>query len=130
MIATEFERAKQILLEHKEQHNELAKLLMEREVIFTEDVERIFGPRPWKSRTDILMEEEALKLADQRTRQLEAEAAANANANANNEDNANANANANANNEANANTESEAKANANANANTENSDKAEENKPS
>ena len=90
MIATEFERAKQILLEHKEQHNELAKLLMEREVIFTEDVERIFGPRPWKSRTDILMEEEALKLADQRTRQLEAEAQAKTEAEANADAEANA----------------------------------------
>ena len=96
MIATEFERAKQILLEHKEQHNELAKLLMEREVIFTEDVERIFGPRPWKSRTDILMEEEALKLADQRTRQLEAEAQAKTDAGANADAEANAAAEANA----------------------------------
>ena len=63
---------------------------MEREVIFTEDVERIFGPRPWKSRTDILMEEEALKLADQRTRQLEAEAQAKTEAEANADAEANA----------------------------------------
>ena len=33
----------------------------------------IFGARPWKSRADILMEEEALKLADERARKLEAE---------------------------------------------------------
>ena len=41
-------------------------MLVDREVIFTEDVEHIFGPRPWKSRADVLMEEEALKLAEER----------------------------------------------------------------
>ena len=63
-----------MLREHAAKHNELADLLVEREVIFTEDVERIFGARPWKSRTDVLMEEEALKLAEERTKKLEAEA--------------------------------------------------------
>lgn len=54
-------------------HNQLADLLVEREVIFTEDVEHIFGPRPWKSRADVLMEEEALKLAEERGKKLEAD---------------------------------------------------------
>jgi cell division protease FtsH len=35
----------------------LANLLVENEVIFTEDVERIFGKRPWVSRMDELMNE-------------------------------------------------------------------------
>lgn len=74
LISEQYERAKRLLSENAAKHNELANLLVDREVIFTEDVENIFGPRPWKSRADILMEEEALKLADERTKKLEAEA--------------------------------------------------------
>ena len=66
IVAEQYERAKTLLREHAAKHNALADLLVEREVIFTEDVERIFGARPWKSRTDVLMEEEALKLAAER----------------------------------------------------------------
>lgn len=73
LISEQYERAKRLLTENAAKHNELADLLVEREVIFTEDVERIFGPRPWKSRADILMEEEALKLADERAKKLERE---------------------------------------------------------
>ncbi len=47
IIATQYERAKQILRDNAEKHQQLANLLLEREVIFTEDVEQIFGPRPW-----------------------------------------------------------------------------------
>lgn len=57
IINEQFERAKQILLEHKEGHHQLANLLIEREVIFTEDMEHIFGKRPWTSRADELMQE-------------------------------------------------------------------------
>lgn len=66
LINAQYERAKQILREHAKQHNELADLLCEHEVIFAADVENIFGPRPWKSRADIILEEspeEATKLA-------------------------------------------------------------------
>lgn len=73
MITEQYERAKRILSENASKHNQLADLLVEREVIMTEDVEHIFGPRPWKSRTDVLMEEEALKLADERAKKLEHE---------------------------------------------------------
>ena len=52
MIAEQYERAKRLLQEHKEGHAELAKILMEREVIFAEDVEKIFGKRPWASRSE------------------------------------------------------------------------------
>ena len=52
MINQQYERAKELLCEHKEGHAELAKLLMEREVIFAEDVEKIFGKRPWTSRSE------------------------------------------------------------------------------
>ena len=52
MITAQYERAKALLLEHKEGHAELARILMEREVIFAEDVEKIFGKRPWASRSE------------------------------------------------------------------------------
>ncbi len=55
MIAEQYARAKDILSKNAEGHAALAQLLVEREVIFAEDVERIFGPRPWTSRTEELM---------------------------------------------------------------------------
>lgn len=58
MINEQYERAKKLLSEHKEGHNELARLLMEKEVIFAEDVEHIFGKRPWASRSEEIMASE------------------------------------------------------------------------
>ncbi|MCR5849649.1 MAG: ATP-dependent zinc metalloprotease FtsH [Bacteroidaceae bacterium] len=55
MIAEQYARAKDILAKNSEGHAALAELLIEREVIFAEDVERIFGPRPWSSRTEELL---------------------------------------------------------------------------
>lgn len=52
MINEQYERAKRILSENKEKHAQLAQRLVEREVIFAEDVEEIFGPRPWSSRSE------------------------------------------------------------------------------
>jgi len=52
IIAEQMKRAKQILKEHADQHHELAEMLVEREVITHEDVERVLGPRKWKSRGD------------------------------------------------------------------------------
>ena len=66
MVNEQYDRAKRILSEHKEGHNALAELLITREVIFAEDVEKIFGKRPWVSRSQEIMgigmeEEEASK---------------------------------------------------------------------
>lgn len=62
MINEQYARAKALLQEHKEGHNLLAQLLIDREVIFAEDVEKIFGKRPWASRSEEIMaaEEKAL----------------------------------------------------------------------
>ena len=57
MIETQYARAKRLLTEHSEGHAKLSQLLVEREVVFAEDVERIFGPRPWVSRTEELLDE-------------------------------------------------------------------------
>ena len=61
IINEQYERAKNILRENSIGHNKLAELLIEREVIFAEDVEKIFGKRPWVSRSQELMEENEVK---------------------------------------------------------------------
>ena len=55
LIAGEYERAKKVLLEHKDGHAQLAQRLIDKEVIFAEDLEEIFGKRPWTSRTDEIL---------------------------------------------------------------------------
>ncbi len=74
MVNEQYDRAKQILLEHKEGHAQLAQLLVEREVIFAEDVEKIFGKRPWVSRAEELIEAqqraEAEAMAERRAKEL------------------------------------------------------------
>ena len=55
MINEQYERAKEVLTTHKEGHNQLAQLLIDKEVIFAEDVEKIFGKRPWTSRSEEIM---------------------------------------------------------------------------
>ena len=52
MIQEQYDRAKTLLNEHKDGHAELARILIEKEVIFAEDVEKIFGKRPWASRSE------------------------------------------------------------------------------
>ena len=69
MIAEQYERAKKILLEHKEGHNKLAEQLIEREVIFAEDVEKIFGKRPWVSRSEEILEENSKDSQDSQSSQ-------------------------------------------------------------
>lgn len=73
IIAEQMARAKKILDEHAEGHHAIAELLIEKEVITAEDVERILGPRPWKSRGDELLEENAALAA---AAEAEAEVAA------------------------------------------------------
>ena len=77
MINDQYNRAKQILTDHKDGHAQLAQLLIDREVIFAEDVEKIFGPRPWVSRAEELLEAqqraEAEAMAERRAKELEAQ---------------------------------------------------------
>ena len=70
MINEQYTRAKELLKQHSEGHNKLAQLLIEREVIFAEDVEKIFGKRPWTSRSEEIMAESE-KLEAQETKSLE-----------------------------------------------------------
>jgi cell division protease FtsH len=74
MVNEQYERAKQILTEHKDGHAQLAQLLVEREVIFADDVEKIFGKRPWTSRSEELLEAQmradAERMAAERAKEL------------------------------------------------------------
>jgi len=56
MVNEQYERAKRILTENGKGHNALADMLVEREVIFADDLEHVFGKRPWTSRTDEIVE--------------------------------------------------------------------------
>ena len=64
MVNEQYTRAKNILMEHKEGHNALAELLIQKEVIMAEDVEKIFGKRPWMSRSQEIMEDQQPKIDD------------------------------------------------------------------
>lgn len=55
IIDEQYNRAKEILRNYQEGLKKLADELFTREVIFTADVEAIFGPRQWTSRSDEIM---------------------------------------------------------------------------
>jgi cell division protease FtsH len=48
LVKKAYQHAKEILIAHHDGLKQLAELLLEKEVIFTEDLERIFGKRPFK----------------------------------------------------------------------------------
>ena len=56
MIAQQYERAKQILMEKAEGHNQLAGILLEKEIIYADDLEHIFGKRKWVSRSQEILD--------------------------------------------------------------------------
>ncbi len=70
MVNEQYTRAKNILMEHKEGHNALAELLIQKEVIMAEDVEKIFGKRPWISRSQEIMEDEQPKIDDDAVKEI------------------------------------------------------------
>ncbi len=59
IIAEQYDRAKQILSEHKEGHAKLAETLLTKEVMYAEDLVTIFGKRQWRSRTEEIIELQA-----------------------------------------------------------------------
>ena len=83
MITEQYERAKELLLEHEEGHAELARILIEKEVLFAEDVEKIFGKRPWASRSEEIFsneennKEETAGTAESQTAETDPEITAN-----------------------------------------------------
>ena len=65
IIDSQYERARQILSQYESGHHALADLLQQREVIYTEDAERIFGPRQWQSRTETILKDAASQDAEE-----------------------------------------------------------------
>ncbi|MDD4712314.1 MAG: ATP-dependent zinc metalloprotease FtsH [Bacteroidales bacterium] len=64
LVAEQYDRAKLILSKNSTGHNKLADLLVEREVIFAEDLEKVFGKRQWTSRTEEIIEAQKKQDAD------------------------------------------------------------------
>ena len=52
LVESCYQRAKSILEQHKSELEQLAQQLLDREVIFAEDVERILGPRPFAKKEE------------------------------------------------------------------------------
>ena len=59
IVNSQYQRALTIITENRNKHKALADLLVEKEVIFAEDVEHIFGKRPWASRMEEIIKESA-----------------------------------------------------------------------
>ena len=82
IINEQYERAKQIILEHKEGHGKLAETLLTKEVMYAEDLKEIFGPRKWRSRTEEIMrlqaERDAAREAEEAKRREQGDASADA----------------------------------------------------
>ena len=57
LIDEQYQRALSILAEYKEGHSQLAQMLFDKEVIFADNLEQIFGKRKWQSRADELIAE-------------------------------------------------------------------------
>jgi cell division protease FtsH len=56
MIAEQYERAKQILSDKTEGHKQLSQILLEKEIIYAEDLEHVFGKRQWISRAQEILD--------------------------------------------------------------------------
>lgn len=69
LVQYAYSKAVQLLTEHKAQVDELAQLLLEREVIYTEDMEHIFGKRQFKR--DIERAEELAREKDRMKEKLD-----------------------------------------------------------
>ncbi len=71
IINEQYERAKSIILAHKDGHSKLAETLLTKEVMYSEDLKEIFGPRQWRSRTEEIMQLQAERDASRQQQELE-----------------------------------------------------------
>ncbi|MCM1521140.1 MAG: ATP-dependent zinc metalloprotease FtsH [Muribaculaceae bacterium] len=73
IINEQYERAKEIIRTHAEGHGKLAETLLTKEVMYSEDLKEIFGPRQWKSRTEEIMQLQAARDAEREKAQKDNE---------------------------------------------------------
>ncbi len=64
LIDVQYERAKSILKKNRKGLDQLASILLEKEVIFSDDLEKIFGKRPWSTEEPLPEKPRELKTAD------------------------------------------------------------------
>ena len=57
LVEGSYKRAKKILTDNKDKLEKLATILLEKEVIFSEDLEEVFGKRPWETKEEIMKKE-------------------------------------------------------------------------
>ena len=69
IINEQYERAKAIIREHADGHGKLAETLLTKEVMYSEDLKEIFGPRKWRSRTEEIMQLQAARDAEREKQQ-------------------------------------------------------------
>ncbi|MDR2844158.1 MAG: ATP-dependent zinc metalloprotease FtsH, partial [Candidatus Symbiothrix sp.] len=70
IINEQYERAKVILTENKKQHKELTEVLLDKEVIYADDLEKIFGKRLWLSRSQEILEQQNVNNPDAAAKEL------------------------------------------------------------
>ena len=70
IVNEQYDRAKQMLIEYKEQHKSLTEVLLEKEVIYSDDLEQIFGKRKWLSRSQEILEQQSLSNPDEKAEEL------------------------------------------------------------
>jgi cell division protease FtsH len=56
IIEGQYQRAIELLRSNREKLDQLAQLLLDKEVIFKENVKEIFGPRPWDKEDEVVEE--------------------------------------------------------------------------
>lgn len=61
IIETQYTRALELLTQHQEKLTKLAALLLDKEVIFKENLEEIFGERQWKNQSEGTSEKETVE---------------------------------------------------------------------
>ncbi|MDR1682253.1 MAG: ATP-dependent zinc metalloprotease FtsH [Candidatus Symbiothrix sp.] len=70
IINEQYDRAKQILTENKDKHKALTEVLLDREVIYADDLEKIFGKRQWVSRSQEILAQQTVDNPDETAKKL------------------------------------------------------------
>jgi cell division protease FtsH len=70
IISEQYTRAKEILTQYKDKHHALTEVLLSKEVIFSDDLESIFGKRQWVSRSQEILDQHTINNPDEAAKEL------------------------------------------------------------